>query len=163
MPADTYWPFSTLRMPSAAAERGRRCAFWAITAWMRLTGRLRRVALGTRGVEVCLRRHPLLHEIGLARIGDARPPHAWRWRWRGRRTSTGDVELHEPGALLDLRAAFDQHLGDDAGDLAGDVDAHWEARSKVPIEVSCSTHWSCVAFSAVTVAAGREHLRQRKT
>ena len=36
MPADTYWPFSTLRMPSRPAN-GLTMRFWAITAWMRLT------------------------------------------------------------------------------------------------------------------------------
>ena len=36
MPADTYWPFSTLRMPTRPAN-GAAMAFWAITASMRLT------------------------------------------------------------------------------------------------------------------------------
>ena len=36
MPADTYWPFSTLRMP-ARPLNGAAMAFWAMTAWMRLT------------------------------------------------------------------------------------------------------------------------------
>ena len=36
MPADTYWPFSTLRMPTRPLK-GAAIAFCAITAWMRLT------------------------------------------------------------------------------------------------------------------------------
>ena len=35
-PADTYWPFSTLRMPRRPPN-GLTMPFWAITAWMRFT------------------------------------------------------------------------------------------------------------------------------
>ena len=61
------------------------------------------------------------------------------------RRSTGDVELHELGALLDVHAALNQESPvTTPATWGGDVDAYWDA-IKVPIEVSCSTHWSCVS------------------
>ena len=122
MPADTYWPFSTLRMPTRPRERAPAMRLLGDHGLDALDGGLA-VSRLARAVS------RFASEVTLFCIRSA-------WRWIGdlglpqRRLGAGevgeldrDVELHQLGALRRPPAALDQDLGDDAGDLARDVDA----------------------------------------
>ena len=137
----------------AAGERRERCAFWAMTAWMRLTAASRRVALGPRRIEVGLRgrRASASGRPGARRR--PRPPAAMACGAGEVGLLHGDVELHELGARPAHPCRF-------RISTSVTMPATWEATStpceaiSVPMEGSRSTHCSVRAGSAVTVAGG---------
>ena len=150
MPGVTYWPRSTLRMPSRP-ETGALMVFCAMTASILLTAAwaVSRLARAVSRLASDVTR--------LAIRSD------WRWKATSASASTA-LALARSAASTAMSSCTSRAPRSTSLPLSActsvTIPATWEATStpceeiSVPIEVSCSTHFSVLAGSEVTVAGG---------
>ncbi len=150
MPGETYWPLSTLRMPSRP-DTGALMVFWAMTASILLTdawavSRLARAVSRLASEVTCL-----------ASRSD--------WRWKASSASARTALALARSACSTAMSSWTRTAPRStslplSAPTSVTMPATWEATStpceeiSVPMEVSWSTHFSILAGSEVTVDGG---------